>query len=381
MKPTTIALALFFTACALTITVWLTRSPGQASIPVVIPPEPPADPGPAISPTGPYPKAVTPELDYDFGAAQHMSEGTHTFVIRNEGEAPLVVVAREGDSSCQCTLGKVDGNEPIPPGGEQTVTLKWTIKADVPMFRQWAKIRTNDPERKEIELTIHGRVEKLLAVVPAEVWEIGEIRADEGATATGAIYSGLLDKFEIESATCTNPAVSVTWEPVSAEKLAEKNSKSAFELKVHVKPDVPIGPFNEQVNVTIAGDHKLNFRVKGVRPGPIDVVGLGWHPDSSRLVLGEFAADKGKNARLFLYVRGFDGDLEIKSVKADMSPAKFTLARDEKFEGATKRYELKIEIPPGPPAARQRSKADKISFELNHPDAAEFLLFLDYLAL
>lgn len=241
MKPTTIALALFFTACALTVTVWLTRSPGQAMLPVITAPVAPEDPGPEVSPTGPYPKAVTPELDYDFGAAQHLTEGSHTFVIRNEGEAPLVVVARPGDSSCQCTLGTVDGDEPIPPGGEQTVTLKWTIKADSPMFRQWAKIRTNDPERKEIELAIHGRVEKLLAIVPAEVWEIGEIRTDEGATATGAIYSGLLDGFEIESTTCSNPAVSVTWEPVTAETLAEKNAKSAYQLKVHVKPDVPVG--------------------------------------------------------------------------------------------------------------------------------------------
>ncbi len=381
MKPTTIALALFFTACALTVTVWLTRSPGQAMIPAVAPPEPPADPGPKVSPTGPYPKAVTPESDYDFGAAQHMTNGTHTFVVRNEGEAPLIVVARKGDSSCQCTLGTVDGDEPIPPGGEQTVTLEWTIKADVPVFRQWAKIRTNDPERKEIELSIHGRVEKLLAVVPSEVWEVGEIRADEGATATGAVYSGLLDNFKIESATCTNPAVSVTWEPVSAEKLAEKNAKSAYEIKVHVNPNVPVGPFSEQVDVAIAGDHKLNFRVKGVRPGPIDVVGLGWHPASSTLALGEFPADKGKNAKLFLYVRGFDGELEIKSVKSDKSPAKFTLVRDEKFEGATKRYELKIEIPPGTPADHRRSKSAKISFEFNHPDASEFLLFLDYLAL
>lgn len=381
MKPTTIALALFFTACALTVAVWLTRSPGQALLPVITTPEVPEDPGPAVSPTGPYPKAVTPELDFDFGAAQHLSKDSHTFKIRNEGEAPLIVVARKGDSSCQCTLGTVGDDAPIPPGGEQTVTLEWTIKADAPMFRQWAKVRTNDPERKEIEFAIHGRVEKQLAIVPAEVWEIGEIRSDEGATATGAIYSGLLDNFEIESATCTNPAVSVTWEPVSAETLAEKNAKSAYEIKVHVKPEVPVGPLNEQIDITVSGEHKLNFRIKGIRPGPIEVMGIGWRPATSTLALGEFPAEKGKDVALFLYVRGFDGDLELKSVEADKSPAKITMTRDEKFEGATKRYELKIVIPPGPPAARQRSKAEKISLEFNHPGAPEFLLFLDYLAL
>lgn len=381
MKPTTIALALFFTACALTVAVWLTRSPGQALLPVITTPEVPEDPGPTVSPTGPYPKAVTPELDFDFGAAQHLTTDSHTFKIRNEGEAPLIVVARKGDSSCQCTLGTVGDDAPIPPGGEQTVTLEWTIKADAPMFRQWAKVRTNDPERKEIEFAIHGRVEKQLAIVPAEIWEIGEIRSEEGATATGAIYSGLLDKFEIESATCTNPAVSVTWEPVSAETLAEKNAKSAYEIKVHVKPEVPVGPLNEQIDISVSGEHKLNFRIKGIRPGPIEVMGIGWRPANSTLALGEFPAEKGKDVTVFLYVRGFDGDLELTSVEADKSPAKITMTRDAKFEGATKRYELKIVIPPGPPAARQRSKAEKISLEFNHPGAPEFLLFLDYLAL
>lgn len=380
MKPTTVALALFFAVSALTITVWLTRSPGQAVIPPIIPPEAPEDPGPKISPTGPYPKAVTPELEFDFGAAQHLSEGKHTFVIRNDGEAPLDVIARKGDSSCQCTLGEVDSNEPIPPGGERTVTLTWTIKADVPVFRQWAKVRTNDPERKEIEFVIHGRVEKQLAMVPSETWEVGEIRTEDGATASGMIYSAILDAFSIESATCDNPAVSVTWEAAPQEFLAEKKAKVAYQVKVHVKPEIAIGPFSEQVNLVVSGDHKLNFRLKGVRPGPIDVIGPGWRPASSTLVLGEFPADKGKDAKLFLYVRDFDGDLELKSVDAENSKATFTLARDEKFQGATRRYELKVQIPPGPPVDRQRAHHEKIGLLLNHPAAQEFRIYLDYMS-
>ena len=46
---------------------------------------------PKVSPTAPWPKAVMDETEFDFGRMEVGEEQSHTFTIRNEGEAPLVI--------------------------------------------------------------------------------------------------------------------------------------------------------------------------------------------------------------------------------------------------------------------------------------------------
>src|SRR5215471_18780121 len=47
-----------------------------------------------------FPKAVIAETEINFGRMEVGEERAHEFVIRNEGEAPLLI--RKGPTTCQC---------------------------------------------------------------------------------------------------------------------------------------------------------------------------------------------------------------------------------------------------------------------------------------
>src|SRR5688572_22921904 len=79
------------------------------------------------------PQAVTDETEFDFGVMDPLTMGSHVFVIRNAGDAPLRLQA--GPTSCKCTLSNVAQNE-IPPGGSGEVRLEWNSGRKLPHFQQ-----------------------------------------------------------------------------------------------------------------------------------------------------------------------------------------------------------------------------------------------------
>ncbi len=60
------------------------------------------------------PKAQVPETTYDFGEVFEDVKLTHTFTIKNIGDALLEI--KDIDSDCACTTA--DSDRRIPPGGE-----------------------------------------------------------------------------------------------------------------------------------------------------------------------------------------------------------------------------------------------------------------------
>ena len=103
---------------------------------------------------------------YEFGSMQRGTSKSHEFVIRNEGDAPLIL--RAGTTTCKCTLSEV-GEEPIPPGGSTQVKVQWSAKSDNGPFRQTANIQTNDPLHSTVELTIDGTIMSASGVEPPDL--------------------------------------------------------------------------------------------------------------------------------------------------------------------------------------------------------------------
>ena len=80
----------------------------------VVHPEKVADPETtAARSTSGRPVAVAEDTTFDFGVMDPLTSGTHKFVIRNKGTAPLKLA--KGPTSCKCTLGTV-ANGYLEPG-------------------------------------------------------------------------------------------------------------------------------------------------------------------------------------------------------------------------------------------------------------------------
>lgn len=103
------------------------------------------------------PKAVFPNISWDFGYLSQKSEVSHTFYLRNDGTAPLTVEKIEVDCSC-VTTSKVQ--EPIAPGDSTAIIFTFKSGRYHGSVAKSARITTNDPERPIQRVRTHADVIK-----------------------------------------------------------------------------------------------------------------------------------------------------------------------------------------------------------------------------
>lgn len=384
MKPVYLVLSITLVLLALSVTAWI----GRYRVSVANPqPKPAVDTSELPIPEhGPFGKAVASEQSFNFGAMEKGGKGSHTFVIRNEGKGPLRV--KKGTTSCgQCTFGAVSRTDDIPPGETVEVTVNWELKSDIPKFRQTADVHTTDPEHKKLTFAIEGLVDRPLRLIPEGTWSMGDLNEYEPTVAEGTLFSTLVDDIEIEKVECDNPAVKVTWERLSDEEMAKRGPqqerpKVAFTVKVTVAPGSSIGPLREAIKLhtNVRGGSSVEISLTGRRPGPIEVKGRGFNAENNVVKLGEFPATEGKKAKLQMYVRNIDGELETQHINAEDSRVKVQVAPTGRQFGKSKVYDIDVEVPPGVSAIRRDKEAEPVVLKLNHPTVSEFKMYVDYYA-
>lgn len=390
---------------------------------------------PEPSKSGPFPKAtVVGSSTYNFGTMEHGQSGEHTFTIKNEGEAPLKMVARKEDHSCQCTLGTL-AKEGLEPGEETTVKLNWEIKNPSPMFQHWAKIRTNDPKNQEITFHVRGTVGHRLVIRPNNDITLGTLSEGKPTERTVMVHSEIFDSFKItkietSSPNITGAARALTPEElrvatqhtnmeqmmVATEKAADPSKgktdpgtgkaapdqhehpdhpghshadgkeapappklvvKSGYEIKFVIEPKFPVGLFRETATIHTDGEKTtpITVTLQGNRSGPIQFLattGFGWSPEQSLLNLGRFPANQGKKIRLLVFVNKLDEEFKITEAKFDPPVIKHEFVKDTKFQGkGREKFDLFLEIPPSDSLLSfTGDKLGSIVLQTNHPEAA-----------
>jgi hypothetical protein len=378
MRTATLVVGLLFTSVAVAFAVWLGQpddSPRVNQKMIVTDDES----WPKPSPTGPHPKAVCDEPLHEFDKALVGEERSHTFVIRNEGEAELVLV--KGPTTCKCTFSEMAQNS-IPPGESAEVTLSWKAEAPAPMFSQSADIRTNDPENLTLRLEIRGTVDELVRIEPSGIWMAGEVSGTEPSVVSGVIASSFLEEFQVHELVPSSEGIQAEAVPVSEGELAVHGGVSGYRINIMLSPQGPIGHFQEEVTLRtdIRDGTDFTIQVAGHRPGPVRVVPMPptrWFEDEMLVGLGRIPASEGVTGKLAMFVDLPEGlELQMDVAKSTPEFLKVTLERDAGFGAKTRaRYNLTIEIPPGlPPTVRSGDNAGTITFTSNHPAAPEFTL-------
>ncbi len=111
------------------------------------------------------PQAVFPETSHDFGEFIQDREQSHTFTVKNAGQAPLRIL--EVDPDCACTVPAYD--KEIPPGGEGKITLKLKAYSVLKQFQKKTRIRTDDPHNPQTVLILTGVSKPILDVIPSHI--------------------------------------------------------------------------------------------------------------------------------------------------------------------------------------------------------------------
>jgi hypothetical protein len=100
------------------------------------------------------PHAFAPFTSFDFGDIYKGEVISHIFVIKNEGTADLVI--KDFVGGCGCEI--ISADKVIPPGKEGKAQIEINTATQMGQISKPATLRTNDPERPNIVLTLTANV-------------------------------------------------------------------------------------------------------------------------------------------------------------------------------------------------------------------------------
>ena len=372
---------------------------------------------------GPYPKIEVDKAKHDFGTVALGRSDSHTFTIKNVGEAPLLL--GEPITTCKCTAPKA-GEGKIAPGETTTVTLTYTPTKAAREFAQRAYLHTNDPEQPRLDLEVYGRVEELLKPVPGSTIDFGAVTGKEPVTQSVKVLSRIEEDVVVTETETTSDYLKVTTRPIDLnapmtpkgpdapsddeegegedvpETPADFGYVGGVEVVVEILPGMTVGRFKERVTVNFdeeAPDYerltaankpivdysKLVLEVVGMVKGPFTFVPVQKKDQrfisaALALDLGTFSAAEGTTGTLQLFADGMDEPLELTDVDSSEDYVKLKVRRDPSYPVESGRQKLFLDfvVPPGsPPATHIRKGKVTVTVKTNHPDARELQFYIE----
>ncbi len=141
---------------------------------------------------GASPRVALTESTHDFGKVFEDKALIYTFLVKNEGNAPLRV--EDVDPDCACTVADYDRT--IPPGGQGRITLSIKPYSVLREFIKQAKVKFNDPDTPEMDLTLKGYVQPIIEIQPSHIVRLRG-RVDENVQGQVRFISHLAAPWQI----------------------------------------------------------------------------------------------------------------------------------------------------------------------------------------
>jgi uncharacterized protein DUF1573 len=331
------------------------------------------------------PKAVVDNSErYDFGTMDRNEHGTHAFVVRNDGDAPLTVTT--GKTTCKCTVFAT-AQDKVLPGKTADVKLEWDVKTGDEEFEQSAELHTNDPRRETIHLSVHGHVIDTVRAERSDV-HFHDLSVNETASDSVNIYAFRDAAFRIEKIDFGDANLAAYFNashrPLSAEEVAQQpGAKAGEKLLIDIKPGLPVGPFIQTAIVTTnqSSPVAVNVQLIGEVVSDILLAGSKINKNTWSVFLGTVPRQEGVKHTVYLRIKGPHRDETQFRITQTEPATEFSATLGDSSHEIPKvvTYPLTIEIPPGArPVARTEEGYAKIHIATTHPDVKELILKVRY---
>lgn len=315
---------------------------------------------------GPQPRVeVEGALIHEFGELSTQKTSTRKWKVKNTGEGDLEIWLL--GSTCTCTIPKLKGEgtrEIIKPGESTEIELEWKTKDAVGEFSKGATIGTNDPNRPEFMLKVHGMVHSPIVVLPAPqegVLTVGDVSNDQVKEISLAVFSPEHPELKIKNLSTSKPDLIVAKPvPLTPQELEKLKIKGGYRVKLEIKPGMPLGTFREEL--VVETDHfdqpRYQLVLAGVVSGPISLL-----PSILRMVAVN--AKEGASGQMTLLVR----EGRPTSFKVIRKPEMLEVSIAPNDTPTLKgRYRLTVTVPPGTVAGLID---DEIIFQTDYPKVGE----------
>ena len=118
------------------------------------------------------PKAVFPELIYNFTPVYEGVAIKHDFIVANRGDAPLVIKNVRPD--CGCSVASNPGQIPAGEEGKISIMVKTNNRGGGELHKGFT-VYTNDHSHEQVRLEVTGNVIAYLTVIPRQVRLTGAV--------------------------------------------------------------------------------------------------------------------------------------------------------------------------------------------------------------
>ena len=315
-----------------------------------IQPDPAAVSDKAVPDPAPLPQAEFPETVYKFGNMEQGTSMSHEFIVRNVGELPLRLEV--ASTTCKCTVGDLPQNE-IAPDKESHVLLEWAAKTGPGPFRHGAVLKTNDPLRSSIELTVEGQIVESTAMSPSELF-FGTVSAGDQATAEFYLMTFIDEVPEIRDYELSDQElasqIEVKITPVDRAELPSPDAVAGLKVAATFQSGNTVGPFRDWLTLTtnLEKAEKISVPLSGRVVGDVLIFGRGWDARNGLLKLGTFSGDKGHSVSLKIAVRGeFAQQAQFEVAETDPPQLQATLGEPRKMNENLLHMPLEVVVPPG----------------------------------
>ena len=305
------------------------------------------------------PRAVVPQRSHDFGTVKQGEKLEHTFILRNEGTAPLTIARI--DLSVPGT--KTRFGKTILPGGTGKIIMEWDTSSVQGEFEADATVRLNDPSQPKIGLQVKAIVKAPIEFVPHPQVFFSAYQ-DQTPERTVQVINNEDRPLSITRAESMSDHYDVKLEPVL--------DGFVYNLHVKVRPGVPFGRYAEEP-IYLHTDHPERSRLQVlanlfVKPdfyASPELVNFGSFP-SEALALHPQLLPLLKQTVILSNRRA---PLEIQRIETDVPFVEITR---EPANGKSDKFKLDISLVP---EKLQKGKiTGNIRVVTNGPNVAEFLI-------
>jgi hypothetical protein len=326
--------------------------------------------------------------NYEFGTMLHGETMSHEFVVRNNGDSPLVL--EKAGSTCKCTVGEMEKSV-LAPGEQTSVKLTWTALSALPSYGQTATFTTNDPTHTELKFTVSGTITDSFVIEPSELG-LGDLPATEESEKVFYVFTYLKGSQELKNLRWTSPEteklISLRSEVVPVDETPYPLHKSALlahKVTLTLQPGLPLGPLVSRVQFeTDRADDvgTLGLKVDGRIISDISLIGgASFDPQKSLIKIGNVKSNVGASLGIFISVQGADRDnIEFKLESNEAAESMNVTLGEPKSSGNRTMIPIKVEVPRGAPPAyfpgNASGKLAKILITTNHKTIREIPIYV-----
>lgn len=178
-----------------------------------------------------------PETMYDFGSVSQGQRVEHEFVIKNEGDADLVI--QKLSPSCGCTAAAAS-SQAVKPGATEKIKVTFNTAGFHGQKTKSVSILTNSREQSEGTVQLRGTVELGVTLNPEHI-DFGEISADTSEplrTKEVSVEEQEGMGREIAAVRSVSPYLTVV-------ELSSEGRRKRYAVKI--SPQTPRGPFRDRI--------------------------------------------------------------------------------------------------------------------------------------